>query len=331
MSSINNREKGKETVMKAFQYLKNLEVPGKCVDVVLDTDAFNEIDDQFALTYLLLHGEKLHTVGICAAPFLNEKSVSPEDGMNKSYEEIVKVLGLMGRKDLCEHVYRGSANFMKDESEPILSDAAYFLAQTAENYSPENPLYIIAIGAITNVASAIQLNRDAMCENTVVIWLGGNTHDYPDGCREFNMIQDIYAARVVFSCPVPMVQLPCVGAVSEFRTTKPELDFWLKGSNSLCDYLVGNVYHEMEIRSPKNKMWSKCIWDVTAVAWLLNDKKRYMWSFHTPAPIPQLDGKYAFDPRRKPIEYVYHIHRDALFEDLFTRIRAFSKGDIITK
>ena len=41
------------------QRLKNLEVPDKTIDVVLDTDAYNEIDDQFAISYLLKSKEKL--------------------------------------------------------------------------------------------------------------------------------------------------------------------------------------------------------------------------------------------------------------------------------
>lgn len=31
-------------------------------NVVIDTDAFNEIDDQFAISYLLANGDKLNTV-----------------------------------------------------------------------------------------------------------------------------------------------------------------------------------------------------------------------------------------------------------------------------
>ena len=50
------------------QLIRNLEPPRGRVDVILDTDTFNEADDQYALSYLLLSGEKLNTVGICAAP-----------------------------------------------------------------------------------------------------------------------------------------------------------------------------------------------------------------------------------------------------------------------
>mgnify|MGYP000127446142 CR=1 FL=1 len=85
--------------MEREQYLKNLEVPSGCVDVVLDTDTFNELDDQFAVALLLSHPERFHPVGFCAAPFLNANSSSPEDGMEKSYQELMKILPLHQRKD----------------------------------------------------------------------------------------------------------------------------------------------------------------------------------------------------------------------------------------
>ena len=54
------------------------------MDVVLDTDTYNEIDDQYALSYLVKSGDKLHLKAVYAAPFFNEKSTGPEDGMEKS-------------------------------------------------------------------------------------------------------------------------------------------------------------------------------------------------------------------------------------------------------
>ena len=35
------------------QRMKNLSVPKGMIDVVLDTDAYNEVDDQFAISYML--------------------------------------------------------------------------------------------------------------------------------------------------------------------------------------------------------------------------------------------------------------------------------------
>ena len=74
--------------------LRRLERPSGPVDVVLDTDTFNEVDDQFALSYLVKMADRLRLQAIYAAPFFNEKSTGPEDGMEKSYREILTLLGL---------------------------------------------------------------------------------------------------------------------------------------------------------------------------------------------------------------------------------------------
>lgn len=301
--------------MTLEQYYKNLSVPAGAVDVVLDTDAYNEIDDQFAICYLLKSEYKLRVKGICAAPFLNKRSESAADGMRKSYEEILRLLKLAGREELTEIVHSGSESYLPDETTPVKSEAAEFMAKLADRYSPENPLYIIAIGAITNVASAFLLNPN-MKENCVVVWLGGHAPHIPLPVSEFNMRQDIAAARVVLGCGVPVVQLPCKGVVDRFSTNKYELIHWLQGKNPLCDYLCENT-----IRFAENKIklgtWSKPIWDVVAVAWLLNEDSVFMKDRLVPSPLPEYDKHYARDDFRHLICRVYEVNRDALFADLF--------------
>ena len=302
--------------MTQEQYIKNLTAPKGKIDVVLDTDAYNEIDDQFAIAYMLKLPQKFCVKGICAAPFFNSRSTSPADGMHKSYDEILKLLKLAGKEALQPWVFRGSENYLPDETTPVESAAADFMAELAEHYSPENPLYIVAIGAITNVASAI-LKNPSMKENCVVVWLGGHGVHMPDGVNEFNMVQDIAAARVVFGCGVPLVQLPCFGVVSAFTTSKYELQHWLAGKNALCDYLCENAISEADSYA-KGKPWTRVIWDVTAVAWLVDGQSRFMAEKCLPSPIPGYDKQYSFDESRHLIKYVYAIYRDALFEDLFS-------------
>lgn len=299
--------------MTREQYFKNLEVPKGKVDVILDTDAYNEVDDQYAIAYMLKSDYKLNVCGICAAPFFNEKSTSPEDGMEKSYDEIMNLLELMDKSDMKDMVYKGSRSYLANEETPVESEAARFMADLANEYSPEKPLYIVAIGAITNVASAILMNP-AMKENCVVVWLGGKSHNF-DG-REFNMFQDIAGARVLFGCGIPVVQLPCMGVVDKFHTSRYDLEHYLLGKNKLCDYLVNYTISDTEKYMP-GKPWHRVIWDVTAVAWLLNDDDRFMLSDIVHAPVPEYDGLYASSNRTPFMNYVYHIMVDELMTDLF--------------
>lgn len=298
-------------------FLKNLCTPTEKVDVVLDTDAYNEIDDQFAIAYMLRSEERINVKGICAAPFHNENSNSAADGMQKSYDEIFKILKLAERSDLNCCVYKGSETWLPDEKTPVASDAATFMAELANKYTSEKPLYIVAIGAITNVASALLMNPE-MKEKTVIVWLGGHAHHMPN-TREFNMFQDVASARVVFGCGAPVVQLPCAGVVDHFAASRYELEYWLKGKNKLCDYLCENTIQAAE-KYAAGKPWTRVIWDVTAVAWLLNDNGRFMRDELRTSPIPEYDDHYAFDPGRHFIKYVSSVNRDALFEDLFNKL-----------
>ena len=296
------------------QRIKNLSVPTEKIDVVLDTDAYNEIDDQFAIAYLLKSKEKLNTQAIYAAPFFNKNSASPKDGMEKSYDEIFKLLSLMNEK---ANVFKGSEKYLDDEKTAVISPAARDLAERCKNYSPENPLYVVAIGAITNIASAILLNPE-VAENTVVVWLGGHALHYHN-TREFSMYQDVAAARVVMQSGVPFVHLPCMGVVSGFYVSKPELEFWLKGKNAVADYLAENTIKTADSYA-FGKPWTRVIWDVTAVAWLLNDDDRFMNSRIIPTPVPTYDNFYATDYNGYPMRYVYNIKRDSLFADMIEKL-----------
>ncbi|MBQ7839668.1 MAG: nucleoside hydrolase [Lachnospiraceae bacterium] len=300
------------------QYIKNLNVPAGKVDVVIDTDTFNEIDDQFAISYLLASSDKLNLKALYAAPFFNSHSESPKDGMEKSYDEILRLLELTGRQEFIPVTYKGSEDYLPDENTPVVSDAARNLIERAMTYSPEAPLYVIAIGAITNVASALLLNPE-IAERLVIVWLGGHGREYHNN-KEFNLIQDVAAARVLFKSGAPVVQLPCKGVVSEFSVSVAEMERYLLGKNALCDFLVKRVKDEVASYA-EGLVVSRVLWDVTTVAWLLNDNDRFMLTRLASLPVPEYDGLCAYDHSRL-IQYVYHINRDQLVTDLFMKLTA---------
>lgn len=301
--------------MNDIEMIKALALPEGKVDAVLDTDAYNEIDDQFAIAYMLRSDEKINVKEIYAAPFYNDKSDGPADGMEKSYEEIKLILTLLGKEDMIEKTYRGSCNYLQDEFTPVESEAATALIKLSEQYNADKRLYVVAIGAITNVASAL-ISDPTLKDRIVVVWLGGHSLNWYD-TREFNMYQDVAAARVVFGCGVPLVQLPCMGVVSAFSVTAPELDYYLKGRNALCDYLVENT---VKFMGGREKFWSKTIWDVTAVGWLLNQNCRFMHEILIHAPVPEYDDRYALRSDSHFMKYVPDINRDALMKDLFDKL-----------
>ena len=296
--------------MDDAKLIERLSRPKPRVNVVLDTDAFNEVDDQFALSYLIHAGQNVRA--ICAAPFLNDKSQSPKDGMERSYDEIKKLLRLADREDI--PVYKGSEGYLPNETSPVASEAADRVIELADASGDES-LYVIAIGAITNVASAI-IKRPDIIEKIVIVWLGGNAFEWPD-TKEFNLYQDIAAARVIFDSKVPLVLLPCMGMVTHLTTTEPELRHWLKGKNALADYLYDLTVGDTEPHSG-GRAWSRVIWDASAVAWLLNGD--FARSYLRHSPVVSYEGRYSFDNTRHFIRYVYALDRDGIFTDMFNKI-----------
>lgn len=207
---------------KDLNYIHRLQRPDSVVDVVIDTDAYNQVDDLYALAYLLLSDEKLKLKGIFAAPFYSPPDMgrirqnnSPGEGMHQSYNAIIELLDVMKREDLKKITFHGSEINLKNEFTPVESDAARELIRLAKGYTSEKPLYVIAIAALTNIASAILLDP-SIVDKIVVIWLGGHGLDWHT-CTDFNASQDIAAARVLFGCGAAVVRLPLNGVVAEFR------------------------------------------------------------------------------------------------------------------
>ncbi len=308
--------------MTKEQYLRNLLPPTGTVDAVLDTDTYNEIDDQFALSYMVRSSDRIRVQAFYAAPFFNANSTSPADGMERSYKEIHNLLGLLGEEKYREVTFRGSDRYLPDEKTPVESDAARDLVERAKGYNADRPLYVVAIGAITNVASAILMDP-SIKERIVIVWLGGHAQHWPD-THEFNMFQDVAAARVVFTCGAPFVQLPCFGVVSAFTVSGDDLRSRLYGKNDLCNYLVTHTEREISRYVKEGRAWSRVIWDVTAVAWLTggktDGKQEFLRYELRDLPMPEYDNTYSYPAGGERFVYVYHVDRDALWNDMITKL-----------
>ncbi|MDZ7264479.1 MAG: nucleoside hydrolase, partial [candidate division KSB1 bacterium] len=139
--------------------LERLQPPQGKIRLVIDSDTYNEIDDQFAITYALLSPERLEVEAIYAAPFFNERSTDPGDGMEKSFQEIIRLLQRLDRSEQ-DFVFRGSTRYLPDFESPIHSEAALDLVNRAMNLKQGELLYVVGIAVLTNIASAILIEPE---------------------------------------------------------------------------------------------------------------------------------------------------------------------------
>ncbi len=277
--------------------------------MVLDTDAYNEIDDQFALVHALLSPDRVHLEAIYAAPFHNGKSDGPGDGMWKSYEEIHRVLAMLGRTGV--RVLEGATEWLADEKPPRRSPAVEDLVERALSARAQ-PLYVVAIGAPTNVSTATLLATEII-DRIVVVWLGGNSLYWPTA-REFNLQQDLRASRLLFDSGVALVHVPCLNVADHLITTRSEIERYVRPAGNVGDFLAGRFADYVEA-GPGT---SKVIWDLAAVGWVLDAS----WTTTVLAPSPVLtsDLTWSRDPGRHLIGEVTQLRRDAIFADLFERL-----------
>jgi purine nucleosidase len=293
------------------QRLALLEPPQGKIQLVLDTDTYNEIDDQFAVVYALLSPEKLAVEAIYAAPFEGHKAPGgPGEGMEKSYAEILRLLKLLGRSPE-GFVFKGSTAWLPGLDQPVSSPAAADLIARARTVR-DTPLYVVAIGAITNIASAI-LAAPEIIEKIVVVWLGGNPHYWHPGA-EYNVYQDMLAAQVIFDSGVPLVHVPCINVTEHLRTTQAELAQFVKGRGAVGDYLF-QIFSDYY---PGHFGRSKEIWDIGPLGWLINPAWTKSSLIHS--PLLTAGRTWSHDPQRHLIRELISLDRDAIFGDLFTKL-----------
>lgn len=285
--------------------------PAGVVPAVIDTDTYNEIDDQFAVVYALLSPERIRVDALYAAPFHNERSSGPEDGMRQSYDELHRLLDRLPRHRSTP-VHHGSPSWLPAADLAVPSPAATDLIERAQG--TDGPLYVVTLGAPTNVASAL-LMEPAIADRIVVVWLGGNPR-YWHRAVEFNVEQDMHASHALLDSGVPLVHVPCRNVTEHLRTSQAEIERYVRGTGPIGDYLA-DIYAD---HFTDHFARSKVIWDVGAVAWLVDPE--WVPTVVVHSPVLTSEGTWSHDPRRHLIREALWTDRDAIFGDMFRKLAA---------
>ena len=249
--------------------------------------------------------------------------VSPGRGMELSYAEILLVCQKMGL-DCADKVFRGAEGYLDSYDAPVASAATDHLIEAAKSASAAAPLYVLAIGAPTNVAAALLLAPEII-ERIVVLWTAGYPTTVTDVHQEsFNMEQDILASQLLFDSGVPLVYLPGFHVGAQLSISLPEMRQWVKGQDAIGDYLywlyTNNPHFPLQgLRDHFGRTW--IIWDLINIAWLLEPS--WVPSFLTDAPYLSADCRWQRpgSPRHLMREAL-DINRDAIFRDFFQKLAA---------
>ena len=163
------------------------------------------------------------------------------------------------------------------------------------------------------------LKEPEIIKKIVVVWLGGNALYWPQN-MEFNLKQDIGGAQVLFDCGVSLVMVPCKGVTSHLISTVPEIEKYIEPHGQIGKFLAMRFKEYNNI----HKGWSKEIWDMAAVGYVLNED----WAPTNiiPSPILLNDMSWSSDKKRHPIKIVYEIKRDAILKDFIKKLENFGSS-----
>ncbi len=286
--------------------------------MVLDTDTANEIDDQFAVVHALLSQDRLALEAIYATLF-TRAGLDPADGVAESEAEIHRLLDRVGVDD-AGRVLRGADRFLSDDAQAVSNAASSDLIERALE-ARQGPLWVVAIGALTNVASAL-IEAPEIARRICIVWLGGQAQHASDA-REFNLYQDPLAARIVFDSGAPLVHIPCYGAASHLLATTAELDAYVRPHGEIGAYLAG-IFRDHDDQFAGR---SKEIWDLSATGFLVDES----WVPRRSLIRPTLSNDMQWTPQpddaaHAPFVEAHYVRRDPIFHDLFTKLAEFHEG-----
>jgi len=298
--------------MRAFSKYK-FDVPdSKKIRLIINTDAKNEADDQYAIVYALLT-PKFCIKGIIAAHFGTRRT---QQSMQESYEEILKVLSLMDLQNVID-VYRGATKALEDEFTPEMSEGAEMIVREAMTDDPRS-LYAIFLGPLTDMAAAY-LENPQIAGRVNVIWIGGG--EWPVGGPEFNLSNDIHAANVICQSELQLWQVPR-NVYSTMRVSLAELQDKVEPCGEIGKYLFKqlvdfNNFCADNPNWPPGESWT--LGDSPIVGLLL-DSHEYCYEW-VPAPRVTKDMHYVHGQHNRPIRVYNRLDVRFILEDFFSKMR----------
>ena len=285
--------------------------------ILIDSDAKNEIDDQYAIVRALIAPE-LSLEGLTAAGFHDR-----ENGARLSYEEEIRILELMDLTGKIP-VALGSALPLTDKHTPRPTDATELIIQQAMA-DLEEPLYVLALGQFTNLASAL-LIEPRIKERVVFACIDG---DYKHkqcpawGPGLYNWKNDVAAVQTIFESDVPYVHMPARSVSEKMDIQREVIAGKLKNCGPVYDYLI-SLWDMGKFK----KLTHKVLWDIALVHVMIDPAHGI--PVYVPAPIVHDDGTTTDAPDNPRYLTVYaDIDADEIYQSFWDAVEIQESGKLM--
>ena len=294
--------------------------------VLLDTDARNEVDDQHYISYGLF--SNVDVLGINSAhhgPHRINHFGAAQEPIN--YGEILYIIELSRISGLLNHrtenqipqVFHGAkvplqvpASGNWSDTQPIECEASEAILAAARGASPDNPVWVLPVGPCTNIASAILQARAEgldLKSRIKIVWLGGGPERVND--RSHNGGSDPWSVYV---------------------TAQSGLDFWIilehpTGASITMDkraesglYPDNRLGQYLEAITPARE---KALFDVATISMVIGNHLGKAWLKSVePSVVLGPDQQYRWQQVDAPttVHIIRDIDQEAMKADFFNTL-----------
>ena len=290
--------------------------------VLLDTDARNEVDDQHYIAYGLF--SNLDVLGINSAhhgPHRINHFGAAQEPIN--YGEILYIIELSRISGLLKHrtenqiprAFRGAkvplpvpVSGKWSDTQPIESEASEAILAAARGVSPDNPVWVLPVGPCTNIASAILLAREEgldLKSRIRIVWLGGG----PERVNaHHNGGSDPWSVYVTVQSGIEFLMMLENPTGSSFKFDKT-VEGHLYPDNPLGDYL-----RKITPARPKN------LYDITVLSMVIGSHVGEHWLTKVePSILLDREQGYEYRTTTEPtnLHIVWAVDGEAMKKDFF--------------
>jgi len=290
--------------------------------VILSTDVGNEIDDQWAITYMLTN-PAFDVQGIVSAlaPSL------PDPSAHATYEVLVDLVERRLRLQTHAPLFEGSSVPLPDTKTPHPNAGVDFIIQTSKRFSKNNRLTVLTIGAATDVASAI-LVEPTIVDRIHVVAMG--FRNLTEAGKEYNVENDPHAWQAILDSDVPVtigsgdvcqhdLALSFENARSLISTHGP-VGAWLWAEYQDWYFRFVKPLRQNDFSKP----W--VIWDIITLAY----EQGMTTSKSIPRPRLRDDLSFEQADRNKTITWITSVDSARLWPDFLQKLDEYQRTHAVT-
>lgn len=272
--------------------------------VLVDADTANEVDDLFALSIILMD-ETVEVTALNAAQWQTSHWTTPQS-MEDSHRLNQMLVGIMGVE---VPLNRGGAARMYDWGDRARhSAAAYEIIEQANAQQEGEKLNVIALGALTNVASAVFIDP-SIADKIKLYWLG-TTYDFDKGILrkdDFNCAMDQYALSHLLFSTVEMHIIPVSVA------SKMTFDY-AESRSKMENHFLGDFLLKIWDDHIDGGRIQRTIWDLSIIN-----------AFLHPEWMEEVEIMTSKDNGHRKVFYYKDFDADSMRSDFYTKIKGYQR------